>query len=192
MNQNSPVSIISLATVLLLVVTIGNAYAGETTVTSTGTFSGSFVSTVSDTNYDGVKASLFTGAGEDSVGGRFTTQSTTEHYVTGEKICANGNPGIELSLVPGTGAFVNRHEEGELLYGEYISSTQCFDLATGTIFYNYTVRFTGGTGRLDGATGTSEGQGEGGSAVLLRDQAGNFFGATSARYTTTLTLPTED
>ena len=192
MNHKHLMSNFSLITAMLLIVCTGNAHAGEITVTSTGTFSGSFVSTISDTNFDGVKASLFTGAGEDSVSGRYTTQSTTEHFVTGQGTCENGSPGTEMSLVPGTGAFVNRHDGGELLFGEYVSSSQCIDLATNTIFYNYTVRFTGGTGPLEGATGTSEGQGEANSKVLLQDQAGNFFGASSGRYSTTLTLPTED
>jgi hypothetical protein len=148
------------------------------------------VSTQSDTNGDGVKGSVFTGAGEDSAGGKFTTQSVTEHFTSGETTCPNGNPGFALTLVPGTGAFVNRVDSGELVYGQYTAETQCFDPFTMTLFYTYTNKITGGTGRFVGATGTSEGQGT--SSILFQDVAGNVFGASSGQYSTTLILLTSD
>jgi len=181
---------LSLVFFWVLVFAIGYAHAGQATVFSTGTFSGSFVNTQSDTNGDGIKGSIFTGAGEDSVSGKFTTQSVTEHFASGETTCPNGNPGFVLTLVPGTGAFVNRIDGGELMYGQYTAETQCFDPFTMTLFYSYTIQFTGGTGRFVGATGTSEGQGT--ATILFQDVANNMFGAGSGQYTTTLILLTAD
>ncbi len=182
--------IISLVTVIVLGITIGYAYAEPSSVPSTGTFSGSYVSIESDTNGDGIKASLFTGAGDDSVSGKFTSQSVIELYVSGDKNCPNSSPGIEMTMVPGTGAFVNRYESGELVYGVYIAQTQCFDPITKTVFYNYTTKFTGGTGGHVGVTGTSEGQGN--STLLNQDLTGNVFGAASGQYRSTLILPADN
>ena len=59
-----------------------------------------------------------------------------------------------------------------------------------TLFYTYTNKITGGTGRFAGATGTSEGQGT--ATLLFQDAAGNLFGAGSGQYSTTLILLTDD
>lgn len=180
----------NLLTVWFLVVPFGLAPAEESTVESTGTVSGSFFTTNSDTNGDGIKAGLSILAGNDSKFGNFTSQHVTEYFLSGQMRCPNGNAGQVFTLVPGSGAFVNRLAEGDLHYGLFTSATLCFDPLTNTSFFSTTAEFTGGTGIFAGSRGT--GKGEGTSTILVSNPVGHAFGFQSGTYTTTTILKTND
>src|SRR5262249_59644738 len=65
-------------------------------------YSGSAMSTQGDMNRDGLKAGLGTVACTSNLG-RCTSQGVGEATVGGRATCPNGNPGINLTLIPGTG-----------------------------------------------------------------------------------------
>src|SRR4029434_6154003 len=116
-------------------------------------YSGSVLSTHRDTNGDGIKAGLGTVSCRSNLG-RCTSQGVGEAVVGGPATCPNGNPGLELVLVPGTGHALLRFEDtGDLLVTELTSETVCYDPSTGTQFKTRTDNVTRGTGRFVGATG---------------------------------------
>ena len=87
--------------------------------------------------------------------GRCTSRGVGEAVVGGPATCPNGNQGLELVLIPGTGRTRSLRfgDTGDLLFTELTSETVCYDPSTGTQFKTGTVHITGGTGRFVGATG---------------------------------------
>src|SRR5215813_252244 len=139
------------------------------------TYSGTAISTQGDSNHDGIKAGLGTTACKSNLG-RCTAQGVGEAVLAGPATCPNGNPGIDLTLLPGTGHTITRFERtGDLLFSELTSETVCYDPSTGTQFKSGTARITGGTGRFAGATGDYEFQGT--QRPLYVDPDGNGFAA---------------
>lgn len=128
-----------------------------------------------DTNRDGLRAGLGTVACISNLG-RSTAQGVGEAVFAGPATCPNGNPGINLTLLPGTGHTVARVERtGDLIFSELVSESVCFDPSTGMQFKSGTTRITGGTGRFAGATG--ETQFEGTQRPLYVDADRNGFAA---------------
>lgn len=149
--------------------------------------SGSAMSTHGDTNRDGLKAGLGTVACISNLG-RSTAQGVGEAVFAGFATCPNGNSGINLTLLPGTGHTVARYEKtGDLVFSELTSETVCFDPSTGVQFKSGTTKITGGTGRFTGATGETQFQGT--QRPLYLDADGNGFAAQEDTSTGTIILP---
>ena len=148
--------------------------------------SGTSISTVGDTNHDGLHAGLGTGVCASNFG-RGTSQGVGEAKVVGPGTCPNGHPGIILTLLPGTGHSVGRYDKtGEMVFSELLEETVCFDPTTGTQFKSGTAKITGGTGRFAGATGQSQFQGT--QWPLYVDSDGNGFAAQEETSTGTISL----
>ena len=131
-------------------------------------------------------AGLGTVSGKSNLG-RWTSQGVGKATVTGPGTCANGNPGITLTLVPGTGhAFARFESTQDLVFSELTSETVCYDPSTRMQFKTGTDRITGGTGRFAGATGES--QFEGTQWPLYVDADGNGFAAQTGTVTGTIVL----
>ena len=127
----------------------GNAQPNETQFTES--YSGSFVSasTVTDTNDDGSPSNFGEFAG-DSTFGAVTIQSLNEFEPALENAnCDEGD--IEFTLVQGN--FVKRFENGELIFGNWLSGVSCFDAETMTSTTTQIGTFAGGTGQFENATG---------------------------------------
>lgn len=149
-------------------------------------FSGSGMSAHPDPNHDGIRAG--TGVlGCTSNLGRCTGQGVGEAVYTGPATCPNGNPGIGLELIPGTGHGFTRFERGDLLFSELVSETVCYDPSVRMHFKSGTGRYTGGTGRFAGATG--EYHFEATQWVLYLDAENNGFAAQEGRITGTIVVP---
>ena len=119
--------------------------------------------------------------------GRASSQGVGEAVLAGTMICPNGNPGLKMTLVPGTGhAFARDDRTGDLLFSEITSETVCYDPSTRMHFKSGTTKFTGGTGRYEGATGETAFEGK--QWVLYVDGAGNGFAAQVVTSTGTLVL----
>src|SRR5262245_17861368 len=152
---------------------IGRAEAGE--LKAKGTFSGTFTSTQIDTLGDGQKAALAI-IGTKGTLGPGTVQGVNEYVFSGPATCTNGNDGFEFKLLhsvnPAAPAqFVTRIDStGDLIFSEQTSGTICFDPVTLIQFFSATFKITGGTGRFEGATGTSESSGT--AKTLFEDAAG--------------------
>jgi hypothetical protein len=148
--------------------------------------SGTSISTISDTNHDGLHGGLGTVACVSTFG-RGTSQGVGEPKVTGPGTCSNGHPGIILTLLPGTGHSVGRYDKtGDMVFSELTEETVCFDPSTGMQFKSGTAKITGGTGRFAGATGQSTFQGT--QWVLYVDADGNGFAAQEETSMGTITL----
>jgi len=149
-------------------------------------YSGSAISTQGDTNRDGIKAGLGTVACTSNLG-RCTSQGVGEAALAGPATCPNGNPGLNLTLLPGTGHALTRFEDGgDLLLSELTSETVCYDPSTGTQFKSGTENVTGGTGRFADATGELEFEGT--QWPLYVDPDDNGFAAQTGTVTGTIIL----
>ncbi len=150
-------------------------------------YSGSAMSGQGDTNKDGIKTGLGTVACKSNLG-RCTSQGVGEAVFGGSATCPNGNQGINLTLLPGTGhAFTRFENTGDLLFSELISETVCYDPSTRMHFKSGTDNITGGTGRFAGATGQLQFQGT--QWLLYVDADGNGFAAQKGTVTGTIILP---
>ena len=165
----------------LLRVTVSLVVWGAATEAMARTFhfrvkcSGSAMSTHGDTNHDGLNAGLGTVACISNLG-RSTAQGVGEAVVAGPATCPNGNSGINLTLLPGTGHTIARYEKtGDMVFSELTSETVCYDPSTGIQFKSGTAKITGGTGRFAGATGQTQFQGT--QRPLYIDSDGNGFAA---------------
>ena len=153
-------------------------------------YSGSALSTHRDTNGDGIKAGLGTVSCRSNLG-RCTSQGVGEAVVDGPATCPNGNPGLELVLVPGTGHALLRFEEtGDLLFTELTAESVCYDPSTGTQFKTGTDEVTGGTGRFAGARGQL--QFEGTQWPLYIDPNGDGFAAQIGTVSGTIVVSDEE
>ena len=175
------------------VIALANGRAEAKDIPWKGSFSGSFVTTQTDTNGDGQKAFLSL-LGFKGTLGSSTDQSVTESVISqpATTTCESGNAGLNLELAPppsgGAWSYVNRFDKtGDLIFGEYTSVAACLDSVTLIQFYRGTFSITGGTGRFEGATGTGEFSGT--ARVLFDDGEGNFFGKQNGTYTATIVTP---
>jgi hypothetical protein len=176
-----------LALALVPVLWFAPADAGARRISLRLKYSGSAMSTHRDPNRDGIRAGFGLTQCRSNLG-RCTTQGIGEAIVAGPAVCPNGNSGVNLTLVPGTGHGITRFETtGDLLFGEILSETVCFDPATNTQFKTGTSRITGGTGRFAGATG--ETTFEGTQWPLYVDANGDGFAAQIGTVTGTIELP---
>ncbi len=149
-------------------------------------YSGSSMSTHADTNDDGLRAGLGNVTGKSNLG-LYTSQGVGEAFIIGPATCPNGNPGINLGILPGTGHTVSWFEKTrDLVFSEITSETVCYDPATRMQFKSGTARITGGTGRFVGATGNT--QFEGTQWPLYVDADGNGFAAQTGTSTGTIIL----
>jgi hypothetical protein len=149
-------------------------------------YSGSATSIHGDTNRDGLKAGMGSVTCKSNLG-RCTSQGVGEAVVAGPATCPNGNAGINLTILPGTGhAFTRFEKTGDMLFSEVTSETVCYDPATRTQFKSGTQNITGGTGRFAGATG--ELRFEGTQWPLYVDPDGDGFAAQEGRVTGTIVL----
>src|SRR5262245_41591230 len=96
--------------------------------------SGTSISSLSDRNHDGLHQGLGTVACISNLG-RSTSQGVGEARVEGPGTCPNGNPGIILTLMPGTGHTVARYDRtGDMVFSELPEESVCFDPKTGIQF----------------------------------------------------------
>jgi hypothetical protein len=150
------------------------------------TCSGSGMSGAGNSNGDLIPAGMGFLSCKSSLG-RATSQGVGEAVLAGTMTCPNGNPGLKMMLVPGTGhAFARDERTGDLLFSEITSETVCYDPSTRMHFKSGTTRFTGGTGRYEGASGQTEFEGK--QWVLYADGTGNGFAAQIVTSTGTLVL----
>jgi hypothetical protein len=150
-------------------------------------YSGSAISTQGDTNGDGLKAGLGTVACKSNLG-RCTAQGVGEAAFAGPAVCPNGNAGVELTLLPGTGyGFTRFDKRGDMVFSRLVDETVCFDPTTGMQFKSGTDVITGGTGRFAGASGQT--RFEGTQWPLYVDPAGNGFAAQEGRVSGTIVVP---
>jgi hypothetical protein len=148
--------------------------------------SGSGMSGAGNTNGDLIPAGMGFLACKSTLG-RGTSQGVGEAVLAGNTTCPNGNPGLKMTLVPGTGhAFARDDRTGDLLFSEITSESVCYDPSTRMHFKSGTTKFTGGTGRFAGATGETEFEGT--QWVLYFDAQGNGFAAQVVTSTGTLVL----
>jgi hypothetical protein len=120
--------------------------------------------------------------------GRCSAQAVGHAALGGPKTCPNGDAGIELILIPGTGhGFMRFEKTGDLLFNELTSETVCYDPSKQIQFKSGAGKFTGGTGRFVGASGQF--QFEGTQWVLYGAADGNGFAAQNGTITGTITLP---
>lgn len=185
----------TMKSMLLLGVAVASAFSGvfatdarSREIRFKAKYSGSAMSGHPDPNHDGIRAG--TGVlGCRSNLGRCTAQGIGEAIYTGSATCPNGNPGVGLELIPGTGHGFTRFERGDMLFSELLSETVCYDPSVRMHFKSGTGKYTGGTGRFAGATG--EYQFEGTQWVLHLDAEANGFAAQEGRITGTIVLPDE-
>src|SRR5262245_18985592 len=150
------------------------------------TCSGSGMSGAGNTNRDAIKAGLGFLACKSNLG-RSTSQGVGEAILAGTATCPNGNPGLRMEVIPGTGhSFARDDRSGDLLFSEITSETVCYDPSTRMHFKTGTTVFTGRTGRFAGATGQTEFEAT--QWVLYVDADGNGFAAQTVRSTGTLVL----
>lgn len=77
--------------------------------------------------------------------GRCTSQGVGEAVFSGFTTCPNGNPGIALTLVPGTGhGFTRFEKKGDMLFSELLTEDVSYDSSTRMHFKSGTGRYTGG------------------------------------------------
>ncbi len=188
--MNTKRSTMGAAMVLVMAIAIGSAEAGN--IPLKGSFSGTSVSLASDTNGDGLKASLAI-VGFKSTQGSGTEQAVSELQNPNAPdppspcLLPSGEPGLELTLLPGTGREVARFDStGDLLFREITSETLCIDSTTFTTFsFSETAIITGGTGKYEGATGSNTFEGTG----KVLDPAGTGLSELSGTFTGTIILP---
>lgn len=149
-------------------------------------YSGSAMSAHPDPNHDGIRTGIGI-LGCTSNLGRCTSQAVGEARYTGPATCPNGNPGIGLELIAGTGHGFTRFEKGDMLFSELVSESVCYDPSTRMHFKSGTGKYTGGTGRFVGASGDY--RFEGTQWVLHLDAEANGFAAQEGRITGTIVLP---
>lgn len=148
-------------------------------------YSGSTV-TREDSNHDGIKAGLGILTCESNLG-RCSAQAVGEALSTGPGTCPNGHQGLTYTIMPGSGhGFTRFDKTGDMLFGEIVSETACYDISTGLLFKSGTDKITGGTGRFAGATGQTQFQGT--QWLLYIDPEGNAFAAQSGTITGTIVL----
>lgn len=165
--------VISLAVALALLVSAGTSYADPPYKDKA---SGSFLSTVIDTNGDGVPGVFGLLQGTSTFG------SVTIHFFSEfdlasaapSAVCPDGY--LEAPVV--TSNTIYRYQNGDLLFFETASEVFCGNPDTGEFQWYETLDVIGGTGRFTDANGTLEVTG--GGIILISDASGvTSFGGVS-------------
>jgi len=178
----------ALGTTIALAIAAPTAHA-QTTIPSTGTFSGTFISTQIDSNADGLNAlkqnvRLLTGAL-----GASTIDGLNEFSVAGPGICPTGNPGTLFTqlVAPAPAGLVQRFDQtGDLLIMTQTSGSACLDGTTGVLLTQAAGVIAGGSGSLAGATGTFNLTGQ---ATFLFFDLVDAFGPQTGTLDQTIVLP---
>ncbi|MGE0823112.1 MAG: hypothetical protein AB7G75_09015 [Candidatus Binatia bacterium] len=183
--------IIGAAIGFLLVASIHRVEAKD--IPLKGTSAGTFLSTRMDLfplgNPDGVAAGWSTAEVTGNLGKR-TVQAVSEAVPTGStQACPGGVLIIDAQNRIGFGTSTVTWPNGDQLYIQIVTSTQCFDIAGG--FTNTeTVRVVGGTGKFAGASGTGEQTGTGFIQYFdANAKPPQGFGSFSGVFQGTLILP---
>lgn len=181
----------------LLVGTLGQAAAQNTThddkqeskiddkqISYNGVFSGSVLSTEIDTNSDGLRAVSFTIVGKTNLG-RTDVHTILEFAPAGPGVCPNGNQGLLLTAIFGTGTIRFERREGDMLFVRADPGLKaCADPSTGQQFVSGVLDFIGGTGGFDQAGGSIEVSSV--TQGLFQDPKGRLFGASSGQFEGTI------
>jgi hypothetical protein len=144
-----------------------------------GEFSGSVVSTEIDVNGDGLRAVLFLVIGKTTLG-RTDVQTLLEFVPTGPGICANGNPGLLLTAIHGTGTIRFEQRDGDLILVKAGETNACVDPSTGQQFVSAQLNFVGGTGRFEQASGSIQVSSV--TQGLFQDASLRLFGASVGEF----------
>ena len=150
--------IIGAAIGCLLVAGLGRVEAKE--IPYNGTFAGTFLGTRMDLfplgNPDGVAAAWSTAEVTGELGKR-TAQTVAETVPTGStQACPGGVFIIDAPNGIGFGTGTVTWPNGDQIYAQTVTRTQCFDTAGRFTSTGGTSRIVGGTGKFAGASGTFE------------------------------------
>jgi hypothetical protein len=180
-----------------------------TTVKISGSLSGSSITVPFDLDNDsstGTGNSVeSTAAGDQNVGGEFTSQSVTEGDPkpgTGCSMASTKQAGCNIdgvtngclyNLVGGVGT-LRFNSNGDISSFQVTGGTECIDFNSSKGFappFNFTITedigYTGGSGEFVGATGSGTFTGSG--RILAADEAGHAFSWFQATYTATMIMP---
>jgi hypothetical protein len=149
---------------LTLTATLGAAAAQARDLSES--VSGDFVDTAIDTNGDGVAAAHFVGKARGSGGPSY--QGLTEIQFTPTGLCAPG----EVEGIIAAYSIVRRYSNGDLLFSKLVDGSFCLDPTVGKANVTVNAEITGGTGHLEGATGSYTIQYE--VTALLPDPTGGI------------------
>lgn len=180
--------ILGVAIGLLMTVSVGSASA-EHTRRNNGKLAGTFLSTRMDLNDDGILATWSTSVNTGTLGKR-TVQGISESVPTGvTPECPGGVSIIDTADGIGFSTATATFPDGDQLYGRIRTRTQC-GLGGGRFETNETVEILGGTGKFEGASGTTEvhsvSQCQAFDANAVPPQC---FGSFTGEFTGTITLP---
>lgn len=151
-----------------------------------GTFSAVFSPLDSDANNDGIKAGLVVVTGRSIGGRRFTGQTRSEFLsaLPAPVTCPSGTVEFPLLVANSVSTDVLT---GDQLFSYSTVGTSCVNPVTGAYTYQGTFIYFGGTGRMAGATGSSQANTSG--FFHICDPTDGCFGSETGTYTGTLTLP---
>jgi hypothetical protein len=148
-------------------------------------FSGSFSPSGFDFNQDGQKASLNLVTGSSTLG-PFTAQSQSEYALPLPAPVTCPSDTVEFQLM-GSNSVQTFTLTGDQLLSFSSSGTLCANFVTGTFTFQQTGNYFGGTGRLTGASGSTQAKGTG--LFHVCDPAGLCFGNQTGTFTGTIILP---
>ena len=137
-----------------------------------GSFSGSFSSLGFDFNQDGQKASLNLVTGSSTLG-PFTAQGQSEYALPPPAPVSCPSDTVEFQLMGGN-SVQTFTLTGDQLLSFSSSGTLCANFVAGTFTFQLTDNYFGGTGRLTGASGSTQANGTG--LFHVCDPAGLCFG----------------
>jgi hypothetical protein len=180
-----------------------------TTVNISGSLSGTSITVPFDLDKDsstGTGNSVqSTAAGQQNVGGGFTSQAVTEGdpkpgtgcsvALTTQAGCAvdGVTNGCLYNIVGGVGA-LRFNSDGDISSFQVTGGTECIDFNSAKAFappFNYTIAedvgFTGGSGEFAGTSGSGIFTGSG--RILATDSELHVFSWFQATYTATMTMP---
>ena len=130
--------------------------------------SGSFSTSVIDTNSDGIPGVTGILQGESTFGS-LTIYFFSEFDILAAAPSQNCPEGyLEVPIVESK--TIHRHRNGDLLFLETTSETLCGNLETGDFFWDETLVVIGGSGKFTDASGILESNGNG--VILVSDDAG--------------------
>jgi hypothetical protein len=149
-----------------------------------GSFAGAFSPLDFDFNGDGITATigLYTGNGNT---GEFTSHAQVELDSPRETNVTCPSDTLEYPYRQST--TVGTSSKGQLFSGEQDQGTLCVNPLTGQFTFEVTEFYFGGTGKYEGASGSTHSSGTGN--LLVCDAAGRCFGNSAGTYTGTLVLP---
>jgi hypothetical protein len=163
-----------LGSMCILLIFFGTAFAKEPQSQYKSQASGSFSSSVIDSNGDGIPGVIGSLEGQSTFGA-LTIEFFSEFNIAAGVVTENCPDGyLELPLV--NSKTIHRYLNGDLLFLETTSETFCGNPVTGEFLWEEELAVIGGTGRFIDASGMLESSGTG--IILISDGAGvTSFGA---------------